>query len=77
MIYIFIKVCGDKYAGCEPWAAEGDCDTNPQMMLRYCRRACKTCAPTPEGTELTPGKTYSINSELRQKNHLVQYIKKQ
>ena len=49
----FIKVCSDKYVGCETWAGKGQCDTNPLYVLRYCPKACEVC----EANSAT-GKTY-------------------
>ena len=50
MIYIFITVCSDNYDKCELWAVEGECGTNPEFMLRNCRKACGGCGPAPNRT---------------------------
>ena len=74
MNYIFIKVCGDVYDKCDQWAAIDKCDTNPEFMLRYCRKACKECAPTYKeqrsflllkNPQPSAGRTYSFNSEAK------------
>lgn len=43
--------CKDDYDGCKSWAANGECDINPEYMLYNCKSSCKSCALTPQQTE--------------------------
>jgi hypothetical protein len=36
--------CKDNYDGCPGWAANGECDINPEFMLYNCKSSCKSCA---------------------------------
>ena len=37
-----LNLMGDAY--CEPRAARGDCETDPDWMVMRCRRACHACS---------------------------------
>jgi len=34
------KECRDNEANCQPWAAAGECETNPGFMHGHCKRSC-------------------------------------
>jgi hypothetical protein len=36
--------CKDMYDGCPAWAEAGECEINPEFMLYYCGKSCKSCA---------------------------------
>lgn len=36
-------ICKNKYAECAVWAAEGECDANPNFMHLNCAPFCQTC----------------------------------
>jgi len=38
------KACVDKSEHCNWWAGEGDCDTNPDYMLKDCAKSCAEVA---------------------------------
>lgn len=38
--------CKDDFDGCIQWAANGECDINPEYMLYNCKSSCKSCALT-------------------------------
>jgi hypothetical protein len=40
--------CKDDYDDCPSWAANGECDINPEYMLYNCKSSCKSCALTPQ-----------------------------
>ncbi|KAG2495663.1 hypothetical protein HYH03_006263 [Edaphochlamys debaryana] len=50
-------VCADYHAGCEGWAASGECEKNPNFMLSHragsaqgmCRKACSDCDVCSQG----------------------------
>ena len=41
----FIDPCQDINPSCSKWATEGECQNNPNYMLRDCPRSCKSCQP--------------------------------
>jgi hypothetical protein len=40
--------CNDDYDNCPAWAANGECDINPEYMLYNCKKSCKSCALNPQ-----------------------------
>lgn len=38
-----VDPCGDQNELCGHWAAQGECDNNPNYMLSSCARSCKQC----------------------------------
>ena len=38
-------LCKDKHELCEEWSHVGECDANPNYMLKSCERSCKVCKP--------------------------------
>lgn len=40
--------CTDNYSECSSWAANGECNINPEYMLYNCAKSCKACSYTPE-----------------------------
>lgn len=40
--------CKNDFAGCGQWAANGECDINPEYMLYNCKSSCKSCALSEE-----------------------------
>lgn len=40
--------CVDDEAHCRGWAEEGECDANPDYMLKHCQLSCKVCEATYE-----------------------------
>ena len=69
-----MKVCGDDCSFCELHAAEDQCEIRSEFMQRYCRKACKVCAPTYKkqrsflllkNPQPSAGRTYSFNSEAK------------
>lgn len=40
--------CEDDYDDCPAWAANGECDINPEYMLYNCKKSCKSCALNPQ-----------------------------
>lgn len=38
------KNCTNTHESCEFWAANFECETNPEYMLVSCRKACMQCA---------------------------------
>ena len=38
-----IDPCQDKHEFCKLWAAEGECENNPDYMLKFCSRSCGVC----------------------------------
>jgi len=38
------EVCRDENTACAAWAAQGECDANPDFMHADCRRSCGVCA---------------------------------
>ena len=45
-------VCNDTDASCGSWAQQGECESNPDAMLRICPTSCGLC--TPECKDLKP-----------------------
>ena len=37
------QTCEDTNNNCEDWAKRGECSSNPQYMLIYCRESCESC----------------------------------
>jgi len=37
--------CNDTDPSCGSWAQQGECDTNPDAMLRLCPTSCGLCTP--------------------------------
>lgn len=35
--------CVDTHKDCSFWASKGECDANPNYMLRNCQKACNVC----------------------------------
>mmetsp|Transcript_22942 Transcript_22942/g.28146 ORF Transcript_22942/g.28146 Transcript_22942/m.28146 type:complete len:144 (+) Transcript_22942:153-584(+) len=35
--------CHDDHKDCDFWAGDGECQKNPEYMLKSCRLACKEC----------------------------------
>lgn len=35
--------CEDTDERCEDWGEKGECRSNPQFMLIYCRKSCESC----------------------------------
>jgi hypothetical protein len=35
--------CEDEYDECAEWAANGECEVNPEYMLYNCTKSCKVC----------------------------------
>lgn len=44
-------VCEDIHDGCFGWAKKGECESNPNYMLKYCRKSCGVCIAEPEMEE--------------------------
>ncbi|CAB9512017.1 prolyl 4-hydroxylase [Seminavis robusta] len=38
-----IMKCEDTDKRCEIWAKQGECKSNPQYMLIYCKKSCESC----------------------------------
>ena len=36
--------CQNDFTDCGQWAANGECDINPEYMLYNCKSSCKSCA---------------------------------
>lgn len=36
--------CEDKYLDCPKWAADQECEINPEYMLYNCAKSCKACS---------------------------------
>jgi len=50
--------CTDNNQYCEDWAANGECQTNPNYMLTNCRKSCGVCSgPGPQPTPAPPPPT--------------------
>lgn len=37
------KNCSDNFTQCEKWAANDECEINPEYMLFYCAKSCNSC----------------------------------
>merc|ERR1712142_1119617 len=48
------ETCEDNHNRCAEWAARGECEKNPNYMLRNCKKSCKVCS---KGPDPTPGPT--------------------
>ena len=35
--------CSDEYTECAMWAANGECEANPDFMIQNCTNSCKSC----------------------------------
>ena len=40
--------CLDNYDKCPTWAANSECDINPEYMLYNCKKSCKSCSLNPQ-----------------------------
>jgi hypothetical protein len=40
--------CTDSFDDCAKWAANGDCNINPEYMLYNCPSSCNACSLTPQ-----------------------------
>merc|ERR1711904_325308 len=43
--------CRDENEDCQEWAEMGECEANPDYMLRHCRISCKSCGSLEETDE--------------------------
>ena len=35
--------CHDSNEECDTWSSQGECDANPEFMLKQCRKSCWVC----------------------------------
>jgi len=61
----------NRHSNCRSWAAQGECETNPDYMLKNCPRSCRTCKSqrkskfqTPRTGDAAVENRKSINEEL-------------
>ncbi|KAK6995144.1 tyrosinase-like protein tyr-3 [Biomphalaria glabrata] len=47
--------CDDDQGGCAAWASNGQCQSNPNYMLKYCRKSCKVCVSKTSCEDSNPG----------------------
>ncbi|KAK0064274.1 tyrosinase-like protein tyr-3 [Biomphalaria pfeifferi] len=47
--------CDDDQGGCATWASNGQCQSNPNYMLKYCRKSCKVCVSKTSCEDSNPG----------------------
>lgn len=40
--------CSDEFSNCASWAANGECEANPDFMIQNCPNSCKSCNLTQE-----------------------------
>lgn len=52
--------CSDRWKGCAKWAADGECDINPEYMLWNCPSSCNSC-------NMTDDQKYKIVIDQNQK----------
>ena len=44
-MYGMKETCKDLNPACADWAAQNQCDANPDYMMQQCRKACNACGP--------------------------------
>ncbi|XP_039255044.2 uncharacterized protein LOC120331930 [Styela clava] len=49
--------CTDMEESCSTWAADGECQKSPDIMLALCKKSCKACTTKPPGTTISPNTT--------------------
>lgn len=55
--------CTDEYSRCSEWAANGECEANPDFMIQNCQNSCRACGLNQEQKGDLVG--YYLNEPLK------------
>ena len=56
--------CADQNENCDYWADEGECEANPDFMLKFCLKGCKACGEQASNKTHQETKILHRSSEL-------------